>query len=236
MKAVIMAGGLGQRLRPFTQIIPKPLLPVGEQSVLEIIIRALSAHGFEEVILTLNYQSALFEAFFGDGGKWGVKISYTKEEKPLGTAGPLKLVEDKLTEPFLVINGDILTNLDFRKLAEFHRAKNSVLTLCTKEIHMPLHYGVVHSKDDRVVKIDEKPDIVSEVVAGIYILNPETISVIPHDTYYTMVDLLHYLMKQNKNVMQYHLKDYYWLDIGQMDDYQRAQDLYKEGVFSTPSS
>lgn len=235
MKAVIMAGGLGERLRPFTQVIPKPLLPVGEQSVLEIIIRALSQQGFDEVFLALNYQSSLFEAFFGDGSKWHIKISYTKEEKPLGTAGPLKLIEDRLKEPFLVINGDILTNLDFTKLAEFHRSNESVLTVCTKEIHMPLHYGVVHSEENRIVKIDEKPDVVSEVIAGIYILTPEAVSFIPKDAFYTMVDLLHDLMKAEKKVVQYHLNGYYWLDIGQMDDYQRAQDLYREGIFSKRS-
>ncbi|MFZ1081409.1 MAG: sugar phosphate nucleotidyltransferase [Candidatus Kryptoniota bacterium] len=232
MKAVIMAGGLGQRLRPFTQVIPKPLLPVGEQSVLEIIIQALSQQGFDEIFLALNYQSDLFEAFFGDGSKWGIKISYTKEEIPLGTAGPLKLIDNRLTEPFLVINGDILTNLEFTKLADFHRANEAILTVCTKEIHMPLHYGVVHSENNRIVKIDEKPDMVSEVIAGIYMLSPETLSYIPKDAFYTMVDLLHDLMKADRKVVQYHLGGYYWLDIGQMDDYQKAQDLYREGIFS----
>ncbi len=235
MKAVIMAGGLGQRLRPFTQVIPKPLLPVGEQSVLEIIVQALSQQGFNEIFLALNYQSGLFEAFFGDGSKWGVRISYTKEEQPLGTAGPLKLIENRLTESFLVINGDILTNLDFTKLVDFHRENESMLTVCTKEIHMPLHYGVVHSEEHRIVKIDEKPDVVAEVVAGIYVLSPESLSFIPKDSFYTMVDLLHDLMKADKKVVQYRLGGYYWLDIGQMDDYQKAQDLYREGVFSKRS-
>ncbi len=235
MKAVIMAGGIGQRLRPFTQVIPKPLLPVGEQSVLEIIIQALSQQGFEEIFLALNYQSSLFEAFFGDGSKWGVKISYSIEEKPLGTAGPLEPIKNLLTEPFLVINGDILTNLDFTKLAEFHRASEALLTVCTKEIHMPLHYGVVHSEKSRIVRIDEKPDVIAEVIAGIYILSPEAVSFIPRDAFYTMVDLLHDLMKSDKRVVQYHLDGYYWLDIGQMDDYQKAQDLYREGIFSKRS-
>lgn len=230
-----MAGGLGQRLRPFTQVIPKPLLPVGEQSVLEIIIRALKAHSFDEVFLTLNYQSSLFEAFFGDGSKWGIRISYTKEEKPLGTAGPLKLIEERLTEPFLVINGDILTNLNFETLAAFHTKNKAMLTVCTKEIHMPLHYGIVHSDENRITRVDEKPDVVSEVVAGIYFLDPAAVSLIPADAYYTMVDLLHRLMNDGKNVMQFRLKDTYWLDIGQMDDYQKAQDLYKEGIFNDKS-
>jgi NDP-sugar pyrophosphorylase family protein len=235
MKAVVMAGGLGERLRPFTQVIPKPLLPVGEESVLEILIRALKVYDFDDVFLALNYQSALFEAFFGDGSKWNLHINYTKEEKPLGTAGPLKLLKDKLTEPFLVINGDILTNLDFKKLASFHAEQGGVATVCTKDVHLPLHYGIVHANGHNIINIIEKPDFVSEVIAGIYFLSPSVLDLIPEDSAFSMVDLLHILIAKQQQVVQFRLAEYYWLDIGQMGDYQKAQDLYKEGVFSSHS-
>lgn len=134
MKAVIMAGGLGTRLRPFTQIIPKPLLPVGEKSVLEITISKLKSQGFDEIILAVSYKSDLFESYFGNGAKFGVKTFYSKEKKKLSTAGPLLLIKKKLSEPFLVINGDILTNMDFGKLLKFHTKNKADLTLVTKLI------------------------------------------------------------------------------------------------------
>jgi len=229
MKAVILAGGLGTRLRPLTQIIPKPLLPVGEKSLLEITILNLKRFGFDEVILATNYKSDLFESYFGDGSKFGIKVTYSKEKEPLGTAGPLLLVKDKLTEPFLVMNGDILTNLDFSKLIGFHKTNSADFTVVSKIIEHPLHYGVVKAEDSRVTAIEEKPVIESEINAGIYALSPVALSRIPENRFFTMTELIKSLISNRNKVLRYKLDDY-WLDIGQMSDYKKAQDDIKQGL------
>ena len=228
MKAVIMAGGLGVRLRPLTAVIPKPLLPLGEKSILEIQIDKLKSHGFTEVILATNYKSQLFDAYFRDANL-GVKVSIKKEDKPLGTAGPLKLLEGELIEPFLVINGDILTNLDFTALRQFHFSKKAELTIVSKRIQTPLQYGVVESHGDRVLDLKEKPNIISEILAGIYYLNPSVLDVISLNTPLGMPELIKALIKQGRPVFKYILKDY-WLDIGMMENYEQAQQDLQRGI------
>jgi NDP-sugar pyrophosphorylase family protein len=141
LKAVILAGGLGTRLRPFTEIIPKPLLPIGEKSVLEIQIEHLKRFGFNEIFLATNYKSEYIENFFGDGSRYGVTLKVSKEDKPLGTVGPLTLLKDKLTEPFLVMNGDVLTQLDFAKFYEFGNLHNSSPTIGIKEFFTQFRFG-----------------------------------------------------------------------------------------------
>jgi len=227
MKAVILAGGLGTRLRPFTNVIPKPLLPVGEQSVLEISINRLRDCGFDDLIFATNYKSHLFESYFGDGSRFNVKIKYSKEKTKLGTAGPLKLLKDELKEPFLVIYGDILTSLDFKKLQDFHIKNNSDFTLVTKETFLPVSYGVIESEGNLIKNIEEKPIMKSQINAGIYFLNPEVIDSIP-EGFFHMTDLAKKLIKKGKKVMKYDLKDY-WIDIGQKEDYEKAQEDFKEG-------
>jgi len=229
MKAVIMAGGLGTRLKPFTHIIPKPLLPVGEKSVLEITIHKLKTQGFAEVVLAVHYKSDLFESYFGDGSKFGIKIQYSREKQRLGTAGPLKLAAPHLSDPFLVMNGDILTNLDFNKLRRFHSENGADLTLVTKKIQLPLHYGVVEKNGDRVLGIQEKPVVESEISAGIYYLDTDVLDFIPDGKRFDMTELMRDLIAAGKNVYAYPLEDY-WLDIGQMEDYQRAQEDFKDGL------
>ena len=149
MKAVILAGGLGKRLKPFTEIIPKPLLPIGEKAVLEIQIEHLKDNGFDHIYLATNYKSNYIENFFGNGDKYGVKLTISKEEKPLGTAGPIKLLQHELkNEPFLVMNGDILTRLSYRKLYEFADKKNPLLTLATKDIYTPFQFGNIYTQEE----------------------------------------------------------------------------------------
>ena len=235
MKAVIMAGGLGTRLRPLTKIIPKPLLPIGEKSILEITIKKLKEEGFDEIILAVNYKSDLFESHFKDGSKFGIKIVHSKEKKELGTAGPLQLVKKKLTKPFLVMNGDILTNMDFKKLKEFHTENKADMTVVTKKVSLPLHYGVISKKDGKIKNIDEKPTIESEINAGIYFLNPSVLDSIPKDQKFDMPDLIKKLIKDEKskdNVIPYSLKDY-WMDIGNMDDHKKAQDDLNNGFLKS---
>jgi NDP-sugar pyrophosphorylase family protein len=229
MKAVIMAGGLGTRLKPFTHIIPKPLLPVGEKSVLEVTIQKLASNGFEEIILAVHYKSDLFESYFGDGSKFGIPIRYSKEKHRLGTAGPLLLAAPHLSEPFLVMNGDILTNMDFNKLRRFHVDNEADLTLVTKKIQLPLHYGVVDKVGDKIRGIQEKPVVESEISAGIYFLNTDVLDLIPADERFDMTELMKDLIAAGKSVCAYPLEDY-WLDIGQMEDYQRAQEDFKDGL------
>lgn len=230
MKVVILAGGLGTRLRPLTHIIPKPLLPVGERSILEIGINKLKECGFDDIFIATNYKSYMFENYFGNGSKFNVKITYSKEKKPLGTAGPLKLLKKNLKEPFLVVYGDILTSLDFKKLAEFHIKNKADLTLVTKEIYLPMRYGIIESEGNIVKGIEEKPDIKAQINAGLYFLSPDVVDEIP-DGKFHMTDLAKKLIKQGGKVMKYQLDDY-WLDIGQMQDYEKAQKDLESGNFN----
>jgi NDP-mannose synthase len=224
MKAVIMAGGLGERLRPLTQIFPKPLLPVGNRSVLQIQIDNLRAHGATDIYLALGYKHELFEFYFGDGSRWGVKIHYSVEEKPLGTAGPLTLLRDRLSEPFLVINGDILTSLDYGELQRAHGDASAEITVATKVITLPLQYGVIHHRGDEIVDIEEKPSLCAEINAGIYFMNPRVIDLIPADAAYSMDQLLKKMIAGGRKVSRYLMLDH-WLDIGQMSDLEKASDF-----------
>lgn len=226
MKAVILAGGLGTRLRPFTQIIPKPLLPIGEKSVLEIQIEHLKKHGFDEIILATNYKSDYIENFFGDGSRFGVKLKISKEEKPLGTAGPVTLLRNELTEPFLVMNGDILTLLNFKELYEFGCRNIADLTITIKEYITPFQFGNIEFEGDYVKTIKEKPDIKMNILAGIYIFKPEIFRLIPDETYFGMDHLIAKMLTQKLPVAKFQINEY-WLDIGKVDDYEKAQEVYK---------
>jgi NDP-mannose synthase len=227
MKAVILAGGLGSRLRPFTQIIPKPLLPIGEKSVLEIQIGHLKQHGFDEIFLATNYKSEYIENFFGDGSRFGVKLRISKEEQPLGTAGPLTLLKDILTEPFLMMNGDILTLLDYSDFYNFAVSKDADLTITVKEYITPFQFGNIEFDGDYVTTIREKPELKMNILAGIYIFKPAIFRLIPDNTYFGMDHLIDKMLAEKIPVAKYKINDY-WLDIGQVDDYQTAQDIYAE--------
>lgn len=225
--AVILSGGLGSRLKPFTEVIPKPLLPIGEKAVLEIQIERLKASGFDTVYLATNYRSDYIENFFGDGSKYGVKLCISKESKPLGTAGPVKLLESRLQDPFLVMNGDILTLLDFNALYSFALRQASLLTICTKEIVTPFQFGNIFTYGDLVTGIDEKPDIRTTILAGIYVFKPELLSIIPPDEYYGMDSLIKKMLVMDMPITHYPITEY-WLDIGRIEDYNKAQDIYRE--------
>lgn len=227
MQAVILAGGLGSRLKPFTEIIPKPLLPIGEKSVLEIQVNRLKMHGVKEVFLATNYKSEYIQNFLGDGSKLGVSIHISKEEKPLGTCGPLSLLKDKLLQPFLVMNGDILTTADFTKIYDFAINISSDFIVVTKEIITPFEFGNVFSKGDYIYKVEEKPNIRTEIVAGIYVLKPPVLKLIPEEQYFGMDDLIKTMLSMKMPVARYLLHDY-WLDIGRMEDFQKAEIAYSE--------
>jgi NDP-sugar pyrophosphorylase family protein len=226
MKAVILAGGLGTRLRPFTQIIPKPLLPIGEKSVLEIQIEHLKQHGFNEIYLATNYKSDYIENFFGNGSKYGVSLKISKEEEPLGTAGPITLLKDVLTEPFLMMNGDILTLMTFKDFYDFSLNNNADLNITIKEYMTPFQFGNIEFDGDFVTRIKEKPLLKMHVLAGIYIIKPSIFRLIPDNAYFGMDHLIQKMLNENIPVAKYHIYDY-WLDIGQVDDFEKAQEIYK---------
>jgi len=221
-KAVILSGGLGTRLKPFTDTIPKPLLPIGEKAVLEIQIERLVSCGFSEVILATNYKSQYIENFFGDGSRYGVKLTVSKEDEPLGTAGPIKLLEDTLDEPFLVMNGDVLCLMDFEHIYQFALNKPSNLTVGIKKIIMPYAFGNIFFDGDVVTGIEEKPDIVTYALAGIYVLKPDLLRKIPSGAYYGIDKLIQSMLAENELITKYEITDY-WLDIGSVDDYEKAQ-------------
>lgn len=227
MKAVILAGGLGSRLKPFTEIIPKPLLPIGEKSILEIQIDRLRASGFDEIILATNYKSDYIENYLGDGSRYGVKISISKETLPLGTAGPLTLLKGKFEKPFVVINGDILTSIDFNRFYDFAKNKNELLTLAIKKEILPFAFGNISFNDDYVTNVEEKPDIVTYILAGIYVMKPEIIDIIPENTYYGIDNLIKDMLKAKMKIVKYEMEEY-WLDIGRLNDYEEAQNIYQK--------
>lgn len=227
MKAVILAGGLGNRLKPFTEVIPKPLLPIGEKAVLEIQIERFKLFGFDEIYLATNYKSEYIENFFGDGSRYGIKLVISRESKPLGTAGPLTLLKERLNEPFIVMNGDILSLIDFKEFYDFSIQKNTVLTISIKKIITPYAFGNIKFKGDFVTDIEEKPNIVTYALSGIYFMRPEIFQYIPDDQYFGMDTLLKNLLSRNLPIAKYGLNSY-WLDIGQLTDYEKAGEIYQK--------
>lgn len=227
MKAVILAGGLGKRLRPFTQVIPKPLLPVGESSVLEIQILSLRKHGFDDICIATNYMADYVEALLGDGHRLNVRLFFSKEGKPLGTCGPVLLLKDRLTDPFILMNGDILTTLRFGDLYEYGLAMDADLTVVTKEIVAPFSFGKVVSEGSYIVEVEEKPDLRLEILAGIYLMKPPVLALIPPDTYFGIDQLIKKMLAASMKVGRY-LTKAYWLDIGESSSYEEAQIAYRD--------
>lgn len=227
MKAVVLAGGLGTRLKPFTEIIPKPLLPIGEKAILEIQIESLKKYGFDEIYLATNYKTEYIESFLGDGSRYGVSLHISRENEPLGTAGPLVLLKDRLTEPFILMNGDILSSVNLEKFYKFGIKASSLICMAIKKEIFPFAFGNIEFEGDYVTQIREKPDIITYIVAGIYFVKPELIKLIPENTYFGMDRLLKLMLEKNLKVSKYEL-DEYWLDIGRINDYEQAQDFYEK--------
>jgi NDP-sugar pyrophosphorylase family protein len=226
MKAVIMAGGKGTRLSPYTTVLPKPLMPLGERPILEILISQLRHFGIKEIVITVGYLAELIEAYFGDGSKFGVQIVYSREDKPLGTAGPLGLVEG-LTEPFLVMNGDLLTNLDYRKLLHTHLEDGAACTIgmCLRDVEISL--GVLEVDDsNRLLGYCEKPTYQYRVSMGVYVLAPSVLQIIEKERYLDFPDLVQLLLRRDEKVVGFPF-DGYWLDIGRHDDYAVATDDFQ---------
>jgi len=228
VKAVIMAGGKGTRLRPITFSIPKPLLPIGEKPILELIISRLSSLKINDITIAIGYGAELIEAYFGDGKKFNIKINYVQEKEPLGTAGPLKMVKN-LKEPFLVMNGDIITKLNFLDLFNYHKKNNAAMTIAVKKYINQLPFGTISFKENIVIDINEKPTTNHLISTGIYILSPLAIKFIPENTFFTIPDLVKELIRAKLTVIKYEF-DEYWLGIEQLDQLEEANNNVKNWV------
>jgi NDP-sugar pyrophosphorylase family protein len=226
MRVVILAGGRGTRLLPYTTVLPKPLMPVGDRPILEVIIRQLKYHGFSRVTMAVGYLAELIEAYLRDGKKYGIKIDYSKEDEPLGTIGSLGLI-DGLDKTFLVMNGDLLTNLDYGKLVEFHKKNQGVATIATYNKEVKIDLGILEMDGAfRLKQYTEKPTLKYHVSMGIYVFEPEILSFIEPNGYLDFPDLVVTLMKAGRKVIAFPF-DGYWLDIGRHDDYIRAQEEFE---------
>lgn len=228
-KIVIMAGGLGTRLSPLTDSTPKPMLHVGNKPILETIIENFSKYGYTDIILSVNFKSHVIEDYFGDGAELGVKIDYVHETKRMGTAGALSLLRDRLVEPFFVMNGDLLTNINFEHMHDYHLSHDAIATMAVREYDFQVPYGVVNVQDGRIASIEEKPTHKFFVSAGIYMLSPKTLVHIPVDEFFDMPTLFEKLISDKHHAVSFPIREY-WLDIGRMSDYEKANDEYS-GVF-----
>ena len=223
----LMAGGFGTRLRPLTKSCPKPLLKVGPRPLLESIILSFIEHGFEEFYISLHYLAEQVREYFGSGEKWGVKIKYVEESTPLGTAGALSLIEEDLHTPIIVMNGDLLTKVDFKALLEFHESTGSAATMCVREYSMQVPYGVIKMDGSRMLSIHEKPEHHYFVNAGIYVLSDTLVNSLIPGTKVDMPDLLAGQVDGGNLVSTFPLHEY-WLDIGRVGDFERAQQEFFE--------
>ncbi len=228
MMAVILAGGMGTRLKPFTFSIPKPLLPLGDVPILDIVISQLAAAGFDRVILTLGHMAHLFAASYGAGERFGVKIEYYSEDSPLGTAGSLRLIKD-LEENFLVMNGDILTTLNFREMIQRHIDNRALGTIALHNRDVMIDYGVVKTTTEgNLDRYIEKPTFHYAVSMGVNVLSRKSIDFIPASGKFDMPELM-LAMKNAGKLVQTYQTDCYWQDIGRFDDYQQAiEDFTKD--------
>lgn len=219
---VIMAGGVGSRLHPLTRTKPKGMLPVGKHPILEAILKDLTHHGFKRIVLAVHYKAESIKEYFKDGKKWGVSIEYLQEEKKLGTAGSLRLLRVPGDAPILVMNGDLLTKIDYRLLLHFHRKEEFELTVGIKSSDFQVPYGIVRLHGKEILGIEEKPVQRFFVNAGIYVVNPEIIELIPEDRTFDMTELIQKAVDHNAKVGGFPLHEY-WLDIGSKQDYEKAK-------------
>lgn len=221
MKAVVLAGGKGTRLAPYTHILPKPLMPIGDMPILEVMLKQMKYAGVSDVILTVGHLANLLRTFFMDGQQWGMNISYSYEERSLGTAGPLSLIKD-LDSTFLVTNGDVLTTLDLKELVAFHKAQNSVATIAVHQRQVKVDLGVVQWGSNNLIKdYIEKPIYDYTVSMGVYVFEPDVMKYIPFNMYLDFPELVLKMIEAGEKIVGYAF-DGYWMDLGRTDDYAQA--------------
>jgi len=218
---VLMVGGLGTRLRPLTENTPKPMLEVGGKPILLTIVEGFAKSGFTNITMCLGYKSNVIQDFFQDGSRFGVEIEYIVEDKEMGTVGALTLLKQKPKEAFFVMNGDLLTNFNYEQMLEFHESNNSKATICVREYDFQVPYGVVNINNEDIISIEEKPVHSFFVNAGIYLLEPECIDLIPNDEFYDMPSLIEKIISSKDKVVSFPVREY-WLDVGRMDEFKKA--------------
>jgi NDP-sugar pyrophosphorylase family protein len=227
MQAVILAGGQGSRLSPFTNALPKPLLPIGGKALIEQQILQFQKFGFSAVYVCTHHMSDYIENFIGNGARYGIPIFYSNEPQPLGTAGPLKLLETELTKPFLVINGDILTNLDLSQFYDASIEARYDACISYKIIVTKSEFGLLEFKEDKIIGIKEKALQSQKIMSGIYFFQPTILNYIPKDRCFGMDELVTELADSNLDIGSMEILDY-WMDIGQATDYKAAVDGWKK--------
>lgn len=226
-RVIIMAGGLGRRLKPLTESCPKPLLKIGDKPLLETILESFIEQGFRYFYISVNYKAEMIIDYLGDGSRWGVEIKYLHENKSLGTAGAMGLLPIKPSEPLLVMNGDILTRINFGQVLDFHKKNLTEATICVKEQQSQIPYGVVTIDKNRLKTIDEKPVQHFFINAGLYVLNPEVLDYVPHDLHFDIPDLFKVLLNNGKEITVFPIREY-WIDIGHYDDFEKANNEFAE--------
>ena len=224
MKAVIQSGGKGTRLRPYTMILPKPLMPVGSKPVLELLLKWLRRNDVQDAYITTGYLGHLIRSFCGDGRQWGLRIHYTEEPEPLGTVGPLCLLREELDETFLVINGDVLTDLNLAAFSSFHRSHGGALTIATAKRTIPTDFGIIEESDTQVTRFQEKPTLNHLVSMGVYCMEPRVLDYIPPGIPFGFDNLMACMLARRDPVHTF-LHGGLWLDIGRVEDFHKAQDL-----------
>jgi len=226
-RVVLMVGGLGTRLYPLTENTPKPMLKVGNKPILQTIVEKFAEYGFINIIMCVNYKSHIIQDYFEDGSRFGVRIEYIFEEQRMGTAGALSLLPHVPNEPFFVMNGDLLTNVNFEHLLDYHTTQNALATMGVREYDFQVPYGVVNVDGNRILSIQEKPVHKFFVSAGIYMLSPEVLNIIPKNEFYDMPTLFEVLIQAKKTTISFPIREY-WLDIGRLEEYERANNEYHE--------
>ena len=227
-QVVLLAGGLGMRLRPLTDKLPKPMLRIGEKPILESILDSFIEYGFQKFHFSVNYKADVIERHFGDGSRWDVQIDYLREPTPLGTAGSLGLLPKLPSEPVIVMNADILTRVNFAHLLDFHRQSEAAATVCLREHRHTVPYGVVDMQDNLLTRIEEKPVHRSMVSAGIYVLEPIAFQYLPANSYCDMPTLLQDLIDRGMRAAGFPIHEF-WLDIGRLEDLERANEYFENG-------
>jgi NDP-sugar pyrophosphorylase family protein len=219
MKAIILAGGLGTRLRPLTFAIPKPLIPVGERPILEVLIESLKAHGVTDIYLAVGYRAELIQLYFQDGQRFGINIHYSQEEKSLGTAGPLRLIRErfKLSEPILVMNSDIITKLNFEDFYQSHLTEDAAITVGIREYEYIVPYGVVKTEEMQISSIEERPKLSFNISCGIYVVNPNVLDLVPQDQFFDMPDFIRAAVSSNYKTRAYKIREQ-WVAIESVGD------------------
>jgi len=224
---VLMAGGLGSRLRPLTEETPKPMLTVGSKPILETILESFSHYGFRNFYFSVNYKAEKIRDYFKDGSQYGVNISYLNEATRLGTAGALSLLPNDIRDPLIIMNGDLLTNVNFERLLNYHLLTKANATMCVREYKLKIPYGVVKTEGASIQEIIEKPTQNFFVNAGIYVLSPDTLKLLPKNDYFDMPQLFQKLIDNQNKVCSFPITDY-WMDIGQPNDFDQANSEYDE--------